>query len=77
MNDIFSSQRTTNILLVVLIAAIFAFTIYIETRVSKIQRSLYYIGENTSEMNSSLSQIKDGTKYIEIYTGQTANTLKR
>ncbi len=77
MDNIFSSQRTTNVLLIILVAAMLIFAVRLETRFSKIQRGLNYIGDNTSEMSSSLSQIKDDTKYIEIYTEETVNLLER
>ena len=63
MKNILSSQRTTNILLIILVIAVLGSLIYLDTRFSKIQKSLNYIGDNTWSMDGSLELIDDNTRY--------------
>jgi len=77
MNDIFSSQRITNIILVALVAVALFSVFNLETKLTKMQKSLNYIGGNTEEAGSSLRQIADDTKYIQISTEATVNALER
>jgi ABC-type uncharacterized transport system fused permease/ATPase subunit len=55
----FSSQRTTNILLLILLVVISVFVVRFEVRTNEAQRSLNYIGENTWQTAGSVEYIQD------------------
>jgi len=65
MNNILSSQRTTNVLMVILVAVMFIFFVRFEIRVSKIQRSVQY-GISNEGVESYLKEISRETDKIYI-----------
>ncbi len=77
MNNLLSSQHTTNTLLIILVATILISIFVSGAQINKLQKTLNYISSNVDDMSSSLKQVREDTKYIQISTEQTANILER
>lgn len=77
MNSLLSRQTLTNSLLVTLVILNLVALFILTNTLGKMQKSLNWIDGHTSEMDSSLNQIKEDTKYIQISTEATVNALER